>query len=77
MFTKLVSLFKRQVPLRLDQTAHRLGGTSELVRPGVGAARIQKITSESVEYTNEAGVDCIIDLTRSINREHGSAPFFL
>jgi hypothetical protein len=72
MFTKLISCVKRKVLPKRDEAAHRPSGTSELVRLGAGVAGIQKITPESVEYTNEAGVDCIIDLTRSVKYERST-----
>lgn len=69
MFTKLVDSFRRKILPALGKSAHRPRATSELVRLGVGTAKIQRVTSKCVEYTNEAGVDCIIDLTRSAKHD--------
>jgi len=69
MFTKLISLFNREVPHELVEAQPGPGRTSELVRVGAGRAGIHKVTPERVEYTNEAGIDCIIDLRLSVKCE--------
>ena len=69
MFTKLVDAFRLKILPALGIAAHRPRAIAELVRLGVGAAKIQRVTSKCVEYTNEAGVDCNIDLTRSAKHD--------
>jgi len=69
MFTKLISFLKRKILPKPGKVAHRRRGTLERVRLGVGVARIQRITPQGVEYTNEAGVDCVVELTRSAKEE--------
>ena len=66
MFARLVGLFRRMVMPEAEVPAKRPRQTSELVRLGRGAAKIQKVTSERLEYTTESGVDRFIDLPRSV-----------
>jgi hypothetical protein len=72
MFTRLISILKRKALTAPGEAANRPARTRERVRLGAGAAAIQKITRERVAYTNEAGVDCIIDLVRSVKYEHST-----